>query len=280
MLRQKHSRFLREIRKVQNPDAMRLFFEIGGTMEKQSEPNALSPLMKEIWPDVTYRVLILATETFIVFIGDDLYVHWKTNPKYDQNPKQDKDRFVRIKSRAIEVEAADRDDSNEKRTLNFKRQIGEAIARALEGYYDNAEEMLQLAERRHSEELQRRKDAIKEQIKVKDHWLTFRKTWTAIHYTIGIAALLFSTLAASKAEALGLSATMTAWFSWLTVICTAMLTFLSPERKSNKYARAWSILNNQIAQYQADYQVQLKEVIESYKQGESIIFDTGTHRRR
>ena len=248
-------------------------------MAKTVGPNALSPHLTTIWDFVAYRYLILATENFIVFIDDELDVDWKTTTKYDEDTKQNDVHFARIINRAAALEAADRESSNEKRTLSFKRQIGEAIARALEGHFDKAEEMLQVAEQRRLDELQSRKDAINEQIKVKDHWLTCRKTWTIIHYGIGTAALLFSSLAASKTEALGLSVTMTAWFSWLTVICTAMLTFLSPERKSNKYARAWSILNNQIARYQADYQVQLKDVVESYKQGENIIFDTDTHRR-
>jgi hypothetical protein len=245
-------------------------------MAKANEPNALSPDLERLWGFLEYRYLILATLNFIVFIDDELDVDWKTTAKYDEDNKHNNAHWVRIINRAAALEAADRHESSEKRTLNFKRQIGEALARALQGHYDKAEEMLQVAEQCRLDEMERRKNAIKEQISVKDHWLKCRRTWTTIHYIymIGIAALLFSSLAASKTEALGLTTTMTAWFSWLTVMCTAMLAFLSPERKSNKYARAWSVLSNKIARYQVDYQVRLRDVVESYNQGENIIFET------
>jgi hypothetical protein len=251
----------------------------GGNNGKTSEPKSLSPELSDIWDFVTYRYLILATPDFIVFIDDEPDVDWKTTTKYDRDNQENDAQCARIINHAAALEAADRDNSSDKQTLNFKRQIGEVIARAFEGHFDKADEMLQVAEQCRLDELQRRKDAIAEQIKVKDHWLKFRKIWTVIHYAIGIAALVVSSLAASKAEALGLNATITAWFSWLTVICTAVLTFPSPERKSNKYARAWSVLNNQIALYQADYQIQLKDVIDSYNQGENILFDTDTYRK-
>jgi hypothetical protein len=197
---------------------------------KTGESKTLSPHIKEIWGFVEYRHLILATLNFIVFIDDELDLDWKTTAKHDEDSKPDHAHWAKIVNRAASLEAADRDNSNEKRTLNFKRQIGEAIARALEGHFDKAEEMLQVAEQCRLDELQARKDAIKQQLDVKENWLNYRRTWTIVHYAIGIAALIFSSLAASKTEALGLTSTMTAWFSWLTVMCTALLTFLSPER--------------------------------------------------
>ena len=223
--------------------------------------------------------MILATTDFIVFIDDEIDIDWKTTDKFDEDNKENDAQCARIINRAAALEAADRDNSNDKRTLNFKRQIGEAIARAFEGHFDKADEMLQVAETCRLDEMQLRKEAIVEQIKVKDHWQRSRTIWTFTHYSLGIAALIFSSLSASKTTALGLNETGAAWCSWLTVIFTAMLTFLSPERKSNKYARAWSVINNQIARYRADYQVQLKDVIDSYNQGESIIFETDANRR-
>jgi hypothetical protein len=77
-------------------------------------------------------------------------------------------------------------------------------------------------------------------MKVKDLWQRSRKIWAVTHYSLGIAALVFSSLSASKTTTLGLSDAAAAWCAWLTVIVTAMLTFLSPEQKSNRYARAWS----------------------------------------
>lgn len=245
----------------------------------RNKRKGLSPHLTDVWESVDYRHLILATADFIVFIDNELDVDWKTTDSYDEVNKKNDAECARIINRAATLEAADRDNSNDKRTLNFKRQIGEAIARALEGHFDKADEMLQVVEECHSKELQSRNEAIVDHIKVKDRWKMSRQIWTVSHYSLGIAALVFSSLSASKTAALGLNETVTAWCSWLTVIFTAMLTFLSPERKSIRYARAWSLLNNQIARYKADYQVQLKDVIDSYNQGESIIFETDANRK-
>jgi len=243
-------------------------------MPKSEERQKMQPDLDALWGFVKYRHLILATPNFIVFIDDELDLDWKTTDKYDEANLDKQIHWAKILNRAAAIEAAEWDTSSEQRTINFKRQIGEAIARGFDCQFEQADEMLLLAEQRRLEELQRRKDAIREQIMVKDQWLKCRKTWTTVHYSIGIAALFFASLAASKTEALGLTPTITAWCAWLTVLCTALLTFLSAERKSNKYTRAWSILNNQIARYNADYQVQLKDVLESYTRGENIIFDT------
>jgi len=246
----------------------------------RSEEHKLSPHLDAIWGFIKYRFLVLATPDFIVFIDDELDLDWKTAPQYDEANKAKRGVRSKILNKAAVLEAADWDNSNEQRTIQFKRQIGEAIARVFEGNDAQAEEMLQSANQWRLEELQRRSAAIEEQMKVKDHWLKCRKSWTAVHYGIGVAALLFSSVAAAKTEVLGISSGVAAWCSWLTVFCTALLTFLSAERKSNKYARAWSILNNQIARYKADYHVQLKDVLESYTQGENIIFDTETAQQR
>jgi hypothetical protein len=223
---------------------------------------------------------VLASSDFIVFIDDELDLDWKTTPKYDEANKAKHADWSKVLNKAAALEAAEWDNSSERRTIHFKRQIGEAMARAFEGNDAQAEEMLQIANQHRLEELQRRRAAIEEQVKVKDYWLRCRKIWTAVHYGIGTAALFFSSVAAAKTEVLGINPSLAAWCSWLTVFCTALLTFFSAERKSNKYARAWSILNNQIARYKADYQVQLKDVLESYTQGENIIFETETAPQR
>jgi hypothetical protein len=245
-----------------------------------SQQQPLSPHLQEIWGFVRFKFLVLATDDFIVFIDDELDIDWKTRPEYDESNKDHRNNVSKILNQAAALEAADWDTSNVKKTIYFKRQIGEAIARAFEGRFDQAQEMLGFAETRRLEELERRIGAIHDHIKVKEQWLKCRKLWTALHYLIGILAIAFSSIAASKTDALGLSPTVVAWCAWLTVLCTALLTFLSAERKSNKYARAWSILNNQIARYKADYQIQLKDVLEAYTQGENIIFESDANAPR
>jgi hypothetical protein len=248
-------------------------------VEKSKEQPQLSSHLRERWQFVEYRHLIKARSNFIVYIDKELDLEWKTSDKFDEENQANDVEYAKITNRAAALEAADRDTSDEKRTLNFKRQIGEAIARGLEGHFESAHEMLEVAEKCLQDELKLRREAIAEHVKVKESWRMARKFWTVAHYLLGVAALVFSSLSASKASDLGLSDAVTAWCAWLTVIFTAMLTFLSPERKSNRYARAWSILNNQIVRYRTDFKVQLKDVIDSYNQGENILFETDTNRR-
>jgi hypothetical protein len=214
--------------------------------QKSEERPTLSPRLQPVWGFVKFRYLVLATLGFIVFIDDDLDLDWKTTEEYDEANEHRRASLSKIINKAAVIETADWDNSSEHRTVHYKRQIGEAMARALEGNDEQAEEMLKVAEQRRQEELKRRVDAVEEQVKVKDRWFQCRRMWTAIHYGIGIAALFFSSIAAAKTETLGVSASVAAWCAWLTVFCTALLTFFSAERKSNRYARVWSILNTNL----------------------------------
>jgi hypothetical protein len=241
---------------------------------KETKKQPLSPDIDKVWGFVDHRFLVMATNEFIVFIDDELCVDWKTTNEYDLVHAQNHTSITRVLNRAAAIEGAEWDSSNEQKTLHFKRQIAEAIARAFEGNFDQADEMLQSADQYRTAELLKRTQAISEQVKVKNRWFHCHQKWTVVHYGVGGAALLFSSLAASKAETLGLNTVITAWCSWLTVLFTALLTFLSPERKSNKYARAWSILNNQITKYNSDHKCRLDDVLDAYQQGESIIFET------
>jgi hypothetical protein len=241
---------------------------------KETRRQPLSPDLDEIWGFVKSRFLVIATREFIVFLDEQLCVDWKTTNEFDDANAHSHASISRILNRAAAVEAAEWDSSDEQKTTHFKRQIGEAIARAFEGSFEQADEMLLAAEQYRQAELLKRAQAIGEQVKVKDRWFHCHQKWTVVHYGIGGAAIFFSSLAASKAETLGLGAAVTAWCSWLTVLFTAFLTFLSAERKSNKYARAWSVLNNQITRYNSDHRCQLDDVLEAYQQGESIIFET------
>ena len=88
----------------------------------------------------------MATTEYIVFIDHALEVDWKTTSGWDHLNVGERDKFAAILNRAAEIESADWDDFDEQKTLNFKRQIGEAIARSLDGDFANAEKMLDKAE--------------------------------------------------------------------------------------------------------------------------------------
>ena len=241
--------------------------------EKVAVATPLSPELTKIWDFVEFRHLILASSDFIVFIDHALDVDWKTTSAWDQLNIESGERLDGILNRAAEIEAADWDHSDEQKTLNFKRHIGEAIARSLDGHFDHADKMLDKAESYRATTLKasRRKAAVAEQLQIKDAWKAFFRRWTAAHYTLGITALLFSTLVASKPVWLGLSENQISFCAWLVAALTGLLTFLAPDKKADRYSRAWSILNSEITRYNADDTYTVNDVLDAYHQGEAII---------
>jgi hypothetical protein len=185
-----------------------------------------------------------------------------------------------IVSRATVVEARDWDYSDEQKTINFKRQIGEAIARAFDGNIRSATEMLDGAEeyRRSTLSAAKRREAIKDQVKLKDLWRRCFRGWTAVHYIIGISAILLSTLVASKP--LWLAEMQISFFAWIVAALTGLLTFLTPDKKADKYIRAWSALNSEITRYNANEARTVEDVLDAYNSGENIIHDTSPNERR
>jgi hypothetical protein len=100
---------------------------------------------KKQWPDLDIQHLIISTKNYIVFIDSDLDVDWLTSKKYDSKGHADLERYNKILNYSAEMECIPNDHHDEKIRLNYKRMIGEAIARALDDDYQNAEEMLKKA---------------------------------------------------------------------------------------------------------------------------------------
>jgi len=130
----------------------------------------LSPHLREVWGFVPFRYLILATPGYIVFVDDDLEVDWKSTPEWDGAHAAGRNEFDAVLNRAAAVESGDWNNSDEEKTVKFKRQIGEAIARGLDGNFQRAMEMLDGAEefRQNSFSAARRREAIADQVKIKD----------------------------------------------------------------------------------------------------------------
>src|SRR5262249_42048782 len=118
---------------------------------------------------------------------------------------------------------------------------------------------------------------IREQIKVKDEWHRCYQIWIAIHYSLGIGALIFSTLVASR---IGFNDLVISLLAWLVALFTALLTFLTPDKKADRYLRTWSTLNSQITRYNSVETCTLDDVLDAYRRGENIIFETGDERRK
>jgi hypothetical protein len=66
--------------------------------------------------------------------------------------------------------------------------------------------------------------------------------------------------------------------AWLVALFTGLLTFLTPDKKADRYARASAILNAQITRYNTDLNLAVDEVLEAYTRGQAIIFDSTTAR--
>ncbi|WP_426529619.1 hypothetical protein [Bradyrhizobium sp. McL0615] len=248
--------------------------------------DGLSPHLREKWGYVRFHHLILATDDFIVFLDNSLDVDWKSSPGWDEAHRNQRRQLDEILNRAAQLEAGDWDRSDVERTLSLKRQIGEAIARGLGGNIAQAKQMLDTAEEYRDNAILdfKRSRAIRGQVKIKDEWESYYKRWTAIHYTIGIGAVILSTLVASKPTWIGSALGSGEWlgiFAWLAAVFTGLLTFLSPEKKASKYSRAWSSLNSEITRYNADESYTVNDVLEAYNKGQNVIFETSdTGRRR
>jgi hypothetical protein len=99
-----------------------------------------------LWPACDVRHLILSSNTFIVFLDCDLDVDWCTSEKYDEADTEDHTRERNeILIRAAMLECVPNDHQRESVRLNFKRMVGEAVARALERDYDSAKKVLEQA---------------------------------------------------------------------------------------------------------------------------------------
>jgi hypothetical protein len=240
----------------------------------------LSPHLREIWGFVPVHILVLATPGYIVFLDEALDVDWKSTPERDREHAAQRSEFDAVLNRAAAVESADWDGSDEEKTIKFKRQIGEAVARGLEGNYPRAMEMLDKAEeyRQNIFAAARRRDAIKDQVTLKDSWRRCFRGWTAVHYVIGIGAILLSTLVASKPA--WLDGNEISFVAWLVAAFTGLLTFLTPDKKADKYIRAWSILSSEITRYNTNQAHTIEDVLNACHYAEGVIFDTANEVKR
>lgn len=91
--------------------------------------------------------MILDSGNFIVFIDSDIDVDWETSAVYDEKGPKDPKRHNDILNRAASIECIPNDHQKESIRMNFKRMIGEGVARSLDHDYDNAARILDNAER-------------------------------------------------------------------------------------------------------------------------------------
>lgn len=95
--------------------------------------------------DNILHLIIDAPNKYIVFIDDCLDVDWKTSVEYDKKGHSNSPKFSNILSKVADVESIPNDHLQKPIRLNFKRLLGEAIARSLEGEYKVAAETVDKA---------------------------------------------------------------------------------------------------------------------------------------
>ncbi|MTI82406.1 MAG: hypothetical protein FH756_00600 [Firmicutes bacterium] len=101
---------------------------------------------QEKWPNLDIHFLVLETNDFIVFIDSDIDVDWQTSDEYDKSQHDDLEKHNAILNRAASIECIPNNHQKREIRLNFKRMVGEGVARSLKHDYQNAEKILDKAE--------------------------------------------------------------------------------------------------------------------------------------
>ena len=100
---------------------------------------------KPKWPGIEVEHLVLETDEFIVWLDHDLDVDWQTSKKYDEAGPKDPVAQNEVLNLAAVLECVPSDHHERDIRLNFKRMIGEGIARSLDHDYESARKILELA---------------------------------------------------------------------------------------------------------------------------------------
>ncbi len=100
------------------------------------------------WPDVNIGFLILSCpKQFVVFLDPENDLDWKTSDSYDKKMSNEERKSLdKITTRLSGLEHFFRPNLSKEIIIEFKKQLGEALALALNKNYEQAEKMLNLAE--------------------------------------------------------------------------------------------------------------------------------------
>ena len=90
--------------------------------------------------------LVYEGDEFIVFIDKDIDIDWETTKKYDEKGHENVDQFNKVLNKVAVLEGIPNAHQNLQVRINYKRMIGESVARALCHDYDNALAILMDAE--------------------------------------------------------------------------------------------------------------------------------------
>ncbi|MBE2889655.1 hypothetical protein [Geobacter anodireducens] len=96
--------------------------------------------------DLDIHYLILQTKDFVVFLDKELDVDWKTTDAYDARQEGDSLSRNKIKNRMASLECIPNDHLRTNIRRNYKRMLGEGLARSFNHDYENAMSILDDAE--------------------------------------------------------------------------------------------------------------------------------------
>jgi len=116
-------------------------------MKNESTHNLQKQDYEIRWPKLSIKYLVYSCKDFIVFIDNENDVDWETTDEYEiyLNKKlghKNMGQFNNIINRATLIECTPCDHLKSRILINFKRMIGDAIARNLDLDYKNAEKIL------------------------------------------------------------------------------------------------------------------------------------------
>jgi hypothetical protein len=97
------------------------------------------------WPDCDIDYLIIDAGDFVVFIDHELDLDWKTTAKYDKIGPTDAAKHNEMLNYVAALECIPNNHHDRSVRLNFKRMIGEGVARSLDHDYAAASTMLDRA---------------------------------------------------------------------------------------------------------------------------------------
>jgi hypothetical protein len=118
---------------------------IAGENAGESGPKKIGGDYAEKWSHIKYAYLILVDDHFIVFLDNDGDIDWETSSEYDSKGHKDAHKHNVIMNNAALLETTPCDGVRAETKQQFKRLIGEAIARSLDDDYASAEMMLAAA---------------------------------------------------------------------------------------------------------------------------------------
>src|SRR5208282_4294644 len=102
-------------------------------------------LVSQKWPGIQVEHLILEATDFVVWIDKDVDIDWQTSQKYDEAGPKDPTEWNAVLNRVAALECIRNDHHSRNIRLNFKRMIGEGVARGLDHDYESAKNILEQA---------------------------------------------------------------------------------------------------------------------------------------